>query len=222
MIAGALWLGVLTSISPCPLATNIAAVAFLARRGAGSRAVAWSSVAYIAGRMAAYAVLAMILVAGVLSAPAVSSFLRTTVGGLIGPGLIVLGMLVGGWLPVKVPGFGGLNALGARLAERGFVGEFLMGAVFALAFCPVSAALFFGGLLPAVLQSGATVGLPLAYGIGTALPVIVAVILLGCGVSMAAERLRRLHDIGARLVRVTSWVLIGVGVWLTARSFFEG
>lgn len=218
LIAGALWLGVLTSISPCPLATNIAAVAFLARRSERRSAVAWSSAAYIAGRMAAYTLLAMALAAGIFSAPAVAAFLRTKLGDLLGPGLIVVGMLVAGWLPLRIPGLGGLNALGTRLAGRGFIGEFLMGVVFALAFCPVSAALFFGGLLPGVIQSGATVTLPVAYGIGTALPVIVAVALLACGIGLAAERLKQLQNLGARLQQATGWVLIAVGVWLTAKG----
>ena len=217
-IAGALWLGILTSISPCPLATNIAAVAFLARRGDQRAAVAWSSLAYIVGRMAAYTLLAILLAAGIFSAPAVAAFLRTKMEGLIGPGLIVVGMLVAGWLPVKLPGFGGMNSLGTRLADRGFVGEFLMGAVFALAFCPVSAALFFGGLLPTVVQTGSTVALPVTYGIGTALPVVVAVGLLACGFGMAAERLRNLQNLGSRLQKWTAWILIAVGAWLTIRS----
>lgn len=222
LIAGALWLGILTSISPCPLATNIAAVAFLTRRAGRRRAVAWSSLAYIAGRMAAYTLLALVLAAGLLSAPAVSEFLRTKMEGLIGPLLIVVGMLVAGWLPLKIPGFGNINSLGTRLAERGFLGEFLMGAVFALAFCPVSAALFFGGLLPSVLKSGSTVLLPVSYGVGTALPVIVAVVLLACGLSAASERLRTLQNVGAKLQQWTGWVLIGVGVWLTLRSLLAG
>lgn len=221
LIAGALWLGVLTSISPCPLATNIAAVAFLARRSEQRSAVAWSSAAYIAGRMAAYTLLAMALAAGIFSAPAVAAFLRTKLADLLGPGLIVVGMLVAGWLPLRIPGLGGINSLGAKLAERGFIGEFLMGMVFALAFCPVSAALFFGGLLPGVIQSGATVTLPVAYGIGTALPVIVAVSLLACGIGLAAERLKRLQNLGSRLQQATAWILIAVGVWLTVRGLLH-
>ena len=218
LITGALWLGILTSISPCPLATNIAAVAFLTRRAERRAAVAWSSLAYIAGRMAAYTLLAIALAGGIFSAPAVAEFLRTKMEGLIGPGLIVVGMLVAGWLPLRIPGLGNLNSLGTRLAERGFAGEFLMGAVFALAFCPVSAALFFGGLLPTVIRSESTIVLPVSYGIGTALPVIIAVILLACGLGMAAERLRSLQNIGARLQQWTAWILIAVGVWITVRG----
>lgn len=218
LMTGALWLGVLTSISPCPLATNIAAVAFLSRRADRRMAVAWSSLAYIAGRMAAYTLLAAALAAGVLSAPGAADFFRTKMDGLLGPGLILVGMLVAGWLPLRIPGFGGINSLGAKLAERGFIGEFAMGAVFALAFCPVSAALFFGGLLPTVIRSGSTVMLPVCYGIGTALPVIVAVTLLACGIGMASERLRNLQNIGKRLQQGTAWILIMVGAWLTIRG----
>ncbi len=221
LIVGALWLGILTSISPCPLATNIAALAFLSRRCDRRRAVAWSSVAYIAGRMTAYVVLACAIAAGVLSAPGVADFLRTKMEGLIGPGLIVVGMLVAGWLSLKIPGLGNINSLGSRLATKGFIGEFLMGAVFAMAFCPVSAALFFGGLLPMVIRSGSTVWLPVSYGVGTALPVIIAVTLLACGIGMAAERLRNLQTIGARLQQATAWILMAVGVWLTVSLWWR-
>lgn len=202
------------------MATNIAAIAFLGRRGDQRRAVAWSSLAYIAGRMAAYTVLAAVLSAGLLSAPAVASFLRTKLEGLIGPGLILLGMVVCGWLPVRIPGIGGLNELGTRLAARGFAGEFLMGAVFALAFCPVSAALFFGGLLPVVVKTGATVVLPVAYGVGTAVPVVVAVVILAGGLGVAGKRVQALRELGGKLQLVTGLVLVAAGVWMTVRGVF--
>jgi cytochrome c-type biogenesis protein len=217
LVAGALWLGILTSISPCPLATNIAAVAFLSRRGAGA-GVAWSCAAYIAGRMLAYTLLAAVLAAGIVSAPGAAAFFRVKAAGLVGPGLILVGMVVAGWLPMKIPGLGGINSLGIKLAERGFAGEFLMGMVFALAFCPVSAALFFGGLLPGIIKSGATVSLAVTYGIGTALPVIAAVIFLTAGVGLASQRLRRLQNLGGWLQTGTAWVLIAAGVWLTLRD----
>jgi len=76
------------------------------------------------------------------------------------------------------------------------------------------------GLLPAVIRSGATVLLPVSYGIGTALPVIVTVALLACGLGMASERLRRLQNIGSKLQQWTGWILITAGAWLTVRSIF--
>ena len=118
---------------------------------------------------------------------------------------------------MKIPGTGGVNQLGARLAERGFLGEFAMGVVFAMAFCPVSAALYFGGLFPLILKSGASVSLPLAYGAGTALPVLVAVALLAGGLAVAGQRLKILQKTGARLQQITGVVLILVGAWLTIR-----
>jgi cytochrome c biogenesis protein CcdA len=127
-------------------------------------------------------------------------------------------MVVSGLLTLKIPGFGNINQLGTRLAEKGIIGEFLMGTVFALAFCPVSAALFFGGLLPSVLQSGSTILLPVSYGIGTALPVIVATAILAGGITAASQRIKTMQHIGAKLQTYTGYVLIAVGVWLTFRD----
>ena len=217
---GALWMGVLTSISPCPLATNIAAVAFLSRRSTEKPALALSSLAYISGRTLAYTLLAGMLVAGLLSAPSVAEFFRSKLEGLIGPMLIILGMIVSGLITLKIPGFGNLNQLGTRLAEKGFVGEFLMGVIFALAFCPVSAALFFGGLLPSIVQSGSTILLPITYGIGTALPVVIAVVILAGGVTAASRRIQTMQVIGAKLQIYTGYILILVGIWMTFRDLF--
>jgi thiol:disulfide interchange protein len=218
LLIGALWIGILTSISPCPLATNIAAVAFLSRKAERKRALAISGIAYISGRMVAYTLLAGMIAAGLLSAPEVAEFFRSKLEGLIGPLLLILGMVVSGLLTLKIPGFGNINQLGTRLAEKGIIGEFLMGAVFALAFCPVSAALFFGGLLPSVLQSGSTILLPVSYGIGTALPVIVATAILAGGITAASQRIKTMQHIGAKLQTYTGYVLIAVGVWLTFRD----
>ena len=218
LVAGAMWLGILTSISPCPLATNLAAVAFLSRRADRRVAIVWSSAAYTAGRVAAYVLLAVVIVVGVVSIPGVSKFVRTGLQDLIGPGLILTGMVVTGLLPFRLPGSGRANSLGTRLAGCGILGEFLMGTVFALAFCPVSAALYFGGLMPSVVQSGASFVLPLSYGAGTALPVLVATGLLVCGVGMVSDRLRKMQALGAILQRGSGWVLVAIGVWLTIRS----
>ncbi len=215
LITGILWMGILTSISPCPLATNIAAVAFLSRKSDKKSALALSSLAYIVGRMLAYTLLAMIITAGFLSAPSVAEFFRSKFTGLIGPGLIIVGMIVAGWFTIKLPGMGNLNELGPRLAEKGWIGELLMGAVFAMAFCPVSAALFFGGLIPSVVQSGSNIILPITYGIGTALPVILAVIIVAGGINAASSKIQTMQKIGAKLQVITGGVLIAVGCWLT-------
>ena len=220
ILFGALWLGILTSISPCPLATNIAAVAFLSRRSTEKRAVMWSSLAYIAGRMIAYTLLAYILTAGLLSAPELAEFIRTKFAGLIGPGLILVGMLVAGWISIRIPKMGNLNELGTHLGEKGILGELLMGAVFAMAFCPVSAALFFGGLIPSVMQTGSNILLPIVYGIGTAVPVVVAVIIIAGGVRSASSKIQKMQWLGSKLQVITGGVLVAIGVWLTLKDIF--
>lgn len=218
-IGAAVWFGVLTSISPCPLATNVAAIAFLSRRADQRGRVVWGGVAYTLGRAVAYAALAAVLAAGLLSAPALSSFLRTKVEGLIGPLLILIGMVIAGWLPFRLPGSGRLNQWGEKLAGLGFVGEFFLGALFALSFCPVSAAIFFATLLPLVVKADSPILLPLLYGLGTALPVIVAVTLLVGGVNLAS-RLEAFKKLGSRLQLATGAVMVAAGVWMTVSGLF--
>jgi cytochrome c biogenesis protein CcdA len=213
-IGAALWLGVLTSISPCPLATNVAAIAFLSRRAGQRSRVIIGGGAYTLGRAAAYSGLAAVLSAGLLSAPAISDFLRTKIDGLIGPLLILIGMVIAGWLPLRLPGSGRMNQWGEKLAAMGFAGEFLLGCLFALSFCPVSAAVFFGTLLPLVLRADSPVVLPLLYGLGTALPVVLAVALLAGGVSLAS-RIQSFQKLGSRLQVATGVVITAIGAWLT-------
>ena len=118
-IAGAVVAGIVTSISPCPLATNIAAIAFLGRRSGQGRRVAWAGLAYTAGRAVAYTGIAAAIIGGLLSTPAMSEILRTKLAGLVGPLLILTGMVVAGWLPLRLPGSSKLNVWGQQLAKRG-------------------------------------------------------------------------------------------------------
>ena len=213
-IAGALWLGIGTSISPCPLATNIAAVAFLARRTGQGQRVVWAGLVYALGRTLTYTAIAAAIAGGILSAPALAEFARSKLSGLVGPILILTGMIVAGWIPLRLPGSSRVNELGNWLAKRGMVGEFLLGVLFALSFCPASAAIFFGVLLPMTVKADAPASLSLLYGLGTALPVVVAVILLARGIEFAG-RLQAMQRWGAHLQTATALVLIAVGVWLT-------
>ncbi|HQN97588.1 MAG TPA: sulfite exporter TauE/SafE family protein, partial [Thermoanaerobaculales bacterium] len=147
-VGSALWLGILTSISPCPLATNIAAVSYVGRQVGSARAILVSGALYTAGRTIAYTALGAAAVWSLMSMVAVSGFLQGTFHRLLGPMLIALGLLLLGVVRLSLPGIG----LGGRLQQivdrAGLWGAGLLGIVFALAFCPVSAGLFFGGLIP--------------------------------------------------------------------------
>ena len=131
----ALWLGILTSMSPCPLATNIAAVSYIGRQYRSPAKMTFSSLAYVLGRMGAYLALGALLVAGLLSAPGMSMFLQKSMNKILGPVLILAGMVLLDLL--RFPTFG--RGIGEKMREKagqgGIPGAGLLGILFALSFC---------------------------------------------------------------------------------------
>jgi cytochrome c biogenesis protein CcdA len=211
----ALWLGILTSISPCPLATNIAAVSFLGRRVDAPSKVLASGLVYTAGRTVAYVLLAVILIAGLLSIPGVSMFLQRHMNQLLGPLLLAAALLLTGWIPIRLPSFSGATQRAQRSEASGTWFAGLLGILFALSFCPVSAALFFGSLVPLSLERGSWVLMPALYGIGTAIPVVVFAILIALGSRSVASAFERLSAVERWARRVTALVFFGIGVYMT-------
>ncbi|MCD4750728.1 MAG: aromatic aminobenezylarsenical efflux permease ArsG family transporter, partial [Thermoanaerobaculales bacterium] len=189
----ALWLGILTSISPCPLATNIAAVSYVGRQVGSTGAVLLSGALYTAGRSFAYLVLGAAAVWSLMSVVAVSNFLQGGFHRALGPLLIVVGLLLLGVFKLNLPGFGVSAALQQRVDRSGVWGAGLLGIVFALSFCPVSAALFFGSLVPLAVDHGSPLLLPTVYGIGTALPVAAFALLLAAGAGRLGKALDRVQ-----------------------------
>jgi cytochrome c biogenesis protein CcdA len=214
----AFWLGILTSISPCPLATNIAAVSYVGRQVGSTRAVLLSGGLYAAGRTLAYVGLGAAAVWSLMSMVAVSSFLQGGFHRALGPLLIVVGLLLLGLFRLNLPGFGVSAGLQQRVDRSGVWGAGLLGIVFALSFCPVSAGLFFGSLVPLATERSSPLLLPTIYGIGTALPVAVFAILLAAGAGWLGKALDRVQIFEVWARRITAVVFIGVGVYETLRS----
>ena len=219
-LASAATLGLLTAISPCPLATNVAAVSYLGRHAGTPHRSLWSGGAYVAGRTICYAVLAATLVGGLLAAATASSVLNRYFGLLVGPVLIIAGgMLLG---VISAPSFGSAGGrLSEKLVERGdAAGAFFLGIVFALSFCPSSAALFFGSLVPLAAKSESAVAVPVTYGVATGLPVLgfaVFIALGGHGVGKAFDRVKSIEKC---LRLATGLILIGVGLFLCLKTNF--
>lgn len=209
----ALWLGIMTSISPCPLATNVAAISFLAKKITHPFLVLLSGVAYTIGRMATYAILGFIFINSILSIPQVAQFLEKYMVKAFGPILIVTGLILLDVIKINFPGLSLSQKHHNKLVEAGVPGAFLLGAVFALAFCPVSAALFFGSLIPLALQSKFGVTLPFIYGIGTGLPVLVFAIAIAMGVSSLSRWFNKLTKLEYYMRKVTGIVFILVGLY---------
>jgi len=172
-IVAALLIGIITSISPCPLGANLAAVAFLSKKADSRAKAVLHSVSYAVGRAVTYvAIAALGTVFGVAVGAALMP-LQAYSNMLLALILAICGLVLLGKIDI---GLKGMNAEKLRfLADRGGIGAFLLGAGLALALCPISAALFFGGLMPLVLTTKDWLLLPIAYGIGTAIPVLLAV-----------------------------------------------
>lgn len=181
VIFSAFWLGILTAVSPCPLASNIAAISFIGRQIGNKRGVIFSGLLYTLGRALAYTVLGAAIVAGLMASGEVSRFLQRYLNEALGPVLIILGMILLEMLGEKIS----LNFLGdgiRKQAEKNGVWFSMpLGVLFALSFCPVSAGLFFGALVPLSLKYSSSWLLPSVYGVGTALPVIFFAFLIAFG-----------------------------------------
>ena len=208
----ALWLGVMTSLSPCPLATNVAAVSYLSRSGVQQRVLVQSGF-YTLGRGGAYLLLALLLSLGATSALQVSQFLQSTLNLWLGPVMLLVGVTLMGWLPMPSFEFSVTEGLQRKLSRAGGLGSMALGALFALSFCPTSAVLFFGSLLPLVTLHQDPVWLPLLYGLGTALPVLLITLVLGQGQAVVARSYNRLTTLEYWLRRVAACVFIGIGLY---------
>jgi len=217
----ALWLGILTSISPCPLAANIAAVSFLAKKVTHPFFVLLSGIAYTIGRMVTYAILGFIIINSILTIPAVAQFLQKYMVRAFGLILIITGLILLDVIKSNFPGLSLSQKHHNKLAEAGIPGASLLGAVFALAFCPVSAALFFGSLIPLALQSKVGLTLPLIYGIGTGLPVLLFAVAIALGVTSMSHWFCRITKIEYYTRKITGVVFIIVGLYYTGIYIFK-
>ena len=218
--ASAFWLGILTSISPCPLATNIAAISFIGRRAEGAMKATLSGLAYSLGRALAYMALGAVVVLGLLSVPGLSNFLQRYMNKLLGPLLILVGMYLLGLLGFTLTTSVGSQSLRERAAGSGIWGAGFLGILFALSLCPVSAALFFGSLIPLAVAQESKVLLPMLYGIGTGLPVVAVAALLSLGERTLGRILHRLDAVQRWAQLATGAIFILVGIYLSIRFIF--
>jgi len=146
-IGAALYLGVLTSISPCPLATNIAAISYIGRKVDSPRSVLHAGLLYTLGRCLLYLGLATLLTTTAMSIPAVSVFLQRYMHLVLGPVLLLLGMFLVGLITFTIGGTIMTEGMQKRVDSMGVWGALLLGVLFAVSFCPTSAA-WFSACLP--------------------------------------------------------------------------
>lgn len=213
-LLAAFFIGLLMAIAPCPMATNIAAIAYISRRIGDRTHTVWVGTLYSLGRMVTYVGLTFLIVSAGLNIQTVSFFLQNWGERLLGPFLVLLGILM--LEIVEVPSL----SLGSRwngfregLANRGLLGSFLLGIFFALSFCPFSAVLFFGMLLPLSFAHGDPLFLPAIFALATGLPVVVISVLLVQGVSRVTLLMKRVQATEIWMKRVVAALFLAVGIY---------
>ncbi|MBU1053165.1 MAG: sulfite exporter TauE/SafE family protein [Proteobacteria bacterium] len=213
-IVMALWLGILTSISPCPLATNIAAVSYIGGQISTKKGVFVAGVLYMFGRMLTYTVLGALLVSSANLVPVVANFLQNYMNIIMGPFLVLTGLLLLNIIKFNISDGAGYiaNKLQGKIKRLGVLGAGLLGIVFALSFCPVSAALFFGSLFSVAVKHESSIMLPAIYGIGTALPVLGIAVLMGISTQLVSRAYNKLSvfEIWARKITAVVFILAGI------------
>lgn len=226
-IVAAFFIGLMTAISPCPLATNITAIAYISKRIDSSRHTLLTGFIYTLGRMAAYIAVASVIVFFGMNIQIVALGLQHYGERLLGPFLILCGIYLldivhfdrlpgGDWFSRFTSG------ISARLAEEGYLGAFLLGVIFALSFCPFSAVLFFAMLIPLAIGAGDPVIIPAVFAFATGLPVIVISFLLAQGIGKCKGTIQKIGAAEIWIRRAVAAVFIVVGVYYIVLIYRSG
>lgn len=216
----AFFIGLMTAISPCPMATNITAIAYMSRKIDNNKHTLFIGLLYTAGRMLAYTALASLIVWVGLSTQTISLLLQGQGERILGPFLILIGILMLGVVKIKFfKGSEHINNLGKRLSEKGYVGGFLLGIIFALAFCPFSAVLFFGMLIPLCISTGDSFILPSIFAMGTGFPVVLFSFILVYSVSRIGTIMHKLQMFETWVRKLAALIFIIVGLYYSLVFF---
>ena len=205
-------IGILTSISPCPLATNITAIAYISKDIKTAKHTLLNGLFYTVGRGISYTVLATLICFG-LSAFQISRIFQGWGDKILGPVLIFIGLIMFGVIKLNFSSNSQkLEKLKEYLSSKGYIGSILLGTLFALAFCPYSGVLFFGVLIPLILKSKEALLLTPIYALGTGLPVIVFSFLIAFGVkhlSQAFQMVAKVEKV-SRFVVASTFIVVGI------------
>jgi cytochrome c-type biogenesis protein len=215
----ALVLGLMTAISPCPLATNITAIGFISRDLEDKKRVFYNGLFYTLGRALSYTLVAIILFVGA-SQMHLSGFFQRYSQKIIGPALIIIGLFMLDLIRVKFPGFSKWTVRMENRTQWRYIDALLLGMLFALAFCPYSGVLYFGMLIPMTVASASGLYLPIVFAVATGLPVIVFAWLLAFTLSGIGGLYTSLKKFELWFRRIIALLFIGVGIYYISQIYF--
>jgi cytochrome c-type biogenesis protein len=210
----ALILGLMTAISPCPLATNITAMGFISKDLENKNRVFLNGIVYTFGRAFSYTSLAFIIFLGADQFK-ISSAFQQYGEKFLGPILIIIGLFMLGIINLNIGGLGKLTNKFQNKEKHSYFDVFLLGIIFALAFCPYSGVLYFGMLIPITIQSASGLYLPVIFAIATGIPVIIFAWLLAYTVSGVGRLYNRIKSFEIWFRRIVAILFLGVGVYYT-------
>jgi len=217
-VVAAFFIGLMTAISPCPLATNITAIAYASKKIDNSKHTILVAFLYTLGRMFTYVLIASSIVWFGVNTQSIALFLQKYGEQLLGPLLLVIGILM-----LDIIKFNFLNESKKMseakewLATKGYMGSFLLGVVFALAFCPFSAVLFFGMLIPLALKTGSAILVPSVFAFATGLPVIIFSFVLVKSVSKLGQLMNKIQIFEKWTRRIVAVIFIVIGLYYTVK-----
>lgn len=212
-IISAFLLGLMTAISPCPLATNISATAYLSKDLTDKRKVLFSSLLYTLGRAISYVGVGLLIYLGA-SKFDISTLFNTYGEKLLGPLLIIIGLFMLNVIKLgKLTGVGVSQKISDKISGKGYISAVLMGIVFALAFCPYSGVLYFGMLIPMSVADDASLINLLSFSIGTGLPVVIISIILAYGLAGVGSVFNKIKAFEKWFRKIVGVVFLLTGIY---------
>lgn len=209
-------LGLMTAISPCPLATNITAVGYISKDIENRNRVFVNGLLYTLGRAISYTLIPLVIFLGADQFK-FSGFFQQYGEKLLGPLLIIIGLLMLDIIKMNIPGVGRLTSKMEKKTSWSYFDAILLGMIFALAFCPYSGVLFFGMLVPITITSASGLYLPIVFAFATGIPVIVFAWVLAYAVSGIGSVYNKIKTFELWFRRVVAVLFIGVGIYYLVR-----
>jgi len=215
----ALILGLMTAISPCPLATNITAIGFIGKDIENRNRVFYNGLVYTLGRAISYTLLALVIYLGA-DQFSLSGIFQRYGEKIIGPLLVIIGLFMLDVLKIKFPGMSKFTQRFEQKGAKTYLDVLLLGILFALAFCPYSGVLYFGMLIPITISSASGLFLPIIFAFATGIPVIIFAWLIAYTISGVGTVYNKLKTFEIWFRRVISVVFIIVGIYYIITVFF--
>ncbi len=217
-LIAAFFIGLMTALSPCPLATNITAIAYISKKIDNGKKTLLTGFVYTLGRMFTYVLLASLIVYIGVNVQAISLFLQKYGERILGPLLIVIGLIM--LNVIKLPSLKSgerITKIKEKLSEKGYLGAFLLGVIFALAFCPFSAVLYFGMLIPLALKFSDGILIPSIFAFATGFPVIIFAFILTFSVSKLGKVMNKVQTFEKYTQFIIALIFVIVGIYYTWR-----